>query len=197
MGQNIEFSKSYLKERISFFPWFFIPAVLFFLGHSNTVSFNYILGYSLIWGVFFFRILEDLFSWNYNKEHLNLNYTRSHKTYLIAPMLVCFFLFTSSALMIYPVILNLYIFGVLFLSIISYLALRNSSLIKYICLLMYPLLMYLVSSITDNGNLLWVIIGTIFFTGKYVAKNHFNKINPYMEIAILTSFFVSKYVLNF
>jgi hypothetical protein len=197
MGRSLEFSKSYLRERIPFYPWFFIPVIIFFLGHNNSSPFNYIASYSLLWGVFFFKILEDFFSWDYNNKNLDLIYTRGHKTFLVVPMLVCFFLFMSSAVMIYPVIINIYIICIMLLSIILYVVLKRNALIQYVYLLVFPLFLYIVSSMTDEGNILWVVLGSSFFIAKYVGLNHFKKSNPYMEVAILTSFIVSKYVLNF
>lgn len=197
MGRGVEFSKLYLRERLSLFPWMLIPIILFFLGHKNSAPFEYILSYSLLWGVFFFRTLSDFFSWSYNKNNSNLNYTRYHRQYMIVLLGSFFLLFMSSGLMIYTILENLYILATIFISILLYVLFKNSSLIRYVPILGFSLLLALVSAKTDNANPLWVIIGILYLVVKFVAKYKFNRTNSYMEAVVLASFFVSKYALNF
>jgi hypothetical protein len=196
MNKTLAYSKIYLEERVPVFPWFFIPLILFFLVVEPKGSQPYVLIYNLLWGVYFFRILNDFIAWDYNKS-VGAEYTRVHPTYLFPLLLICFLLFFSSAVFIYPIYQNLVICSLLVSSILSLILLKKSSYSQHVILLMYPVFLYLIAEKAQVASYLWVYIGSAFYIVRDLLKIQFKKHNPYMEYVVLGSFFVSKYVLNF
>lgn len=174
----------YMKERITFMPWLIIPAILFILGHSSA-TYNFILLYNLLWAIFFFRVFDDFFCWDYdliNKEH---NYQQRPRRDLLILVALFGFLFLSSLLLIYPLKILLLNFGCLLISILLYLLLRRSRGILFISLIKYPVFLYMVASITAESNFLWVIIGSSFFILREVIEEFFHKRNKNIEYILI------------
>ena len=57
----------YLRERFNLFPWLAMPVVLFFIGHG-PVGFRCTLLLSLVFAVFFFRVFDDYFCYDYDRK---------------------------------------------------------------------------------------------------------------------------------
>lgn len=135
----------FLKERVPFFPWGIIPVIIFFLG-SIPGPFEFVLLYNLLWGVFFFRCLDQVARFEiYNADYLVENKKIDKRSGIILT-LVFGFLFISSLLLMHSLLNVIAVFCTILMAIAFYYFLRNKDAQKYIQFIHYPLFFYLVLS---------------------------------------------------
>lgn len=197
MNSILQLTKIYLQERLSFFPWFFVPVLLFFLGHKVGANFRYILAYNFLWGVFFFRSVGDIVRFEEDKKKQDWKYLKISKFYLLPFVFICFLQFYSSGIIIYPIIINLSFFIFTMLYILVSFLLRKTKFKLFPEVFMYPLFILASAVYTSATSYTWVYLGLIFFMIKYYCNDLLKKDNSLMEVVILTSFIFSKYVLKF
>ncbi len=174
----------YIKERITFIPWGILPVLLFLIGHGNT-QYHFILLYNLLWGIFFFRVFDDYFCFDYDKENKQRPYLENGKKPLLILMFVFGILFLSSSILMYEVIASIILFGVLFLSVFLYLLLKNKKEIILVSMLKYPLLLWLVAFYSNEQSMLWIICGSLFFIVREVIEEFYHQRNRQIEMILM------------
>ena len=123
MSNSVDPTVLYIKERITFMPWGILPLVLFILGHGPG-SYNFIILYNLLWGVFFFRVFDDYFCFDYDLSFKKSPYLLKGKQYIVKLMCVFGFLYLSSQIMIHSMNDTILVFAVIFLSLLLYIFLE-------------------------------------------------------------------------
>lgn len=162
MANKIDPILVYLRERLRFFPWMLIPIILLVLGHSGA-KYEYKLIYPLLWGVFFFRVFDDIFCFDYDSKLKMKAYHQYPRRDLVLVMLVFLFLYLSSVFMIFgPEVLTLNL-AFIFISVCAYLLFRKSKLILYVSQFKYFLLLFMVAHYTAETNYVWVVLGGLYF----------------------------------
>lgn len=186
----------YVKERLTFFPWFIIPVVIFYLGHGSA-KFSYPLLYLLLFAVLFFRVFDDYFCFTFDrikrKEHHHLKQSPSNLLYLVLTLGI---LFLTGLTLMNPQL------GLVFLLFIGihipfYLILKKMHFIVYVSLLKYPMLFMLTFVMSGGGNPLWAILGTLFFVLREIFEENFKIRHALIETLIPIILIISKYYERF
>jgi hypothetical protein len=196
MSNSVDPTVLYIKERITFMPWGILPLVLFILGHGPG-SYNFIILYNLLWGVFFFRVFDDYFCFDYDLSFKKSPYLLKGKQYIVKLMCVFGFLYLSSQIMIHSMNDTILVFAVIFLSLLLYIFLKVKKWIVLVSLLKYPLLLFITANYSGETNFVWIYLGSFFFIGREIVEEFFGKRNKQFEVIFILLIISTKLILRF
>ena len=188
----------YVRERLSFFPWFIIPLYIFFLAHGPLETFNLKLLYPLLMAIIFFRTLDDIFCWDFDqrmkKSSLYLTLPRLNVVILC---LISGFLYLSGFYFVSDIaVATLNIFFVFF-NISLYFILKKTKLIIYVSMLKYLFLFLLVMQLTSETNPIWGMVGSLLFIFREILEEQFKIKNLIITTNLFLIPLLIKYTLRY
>jgi hypothetical protein len=189
--------QNYVQERLPLLPWFIIPIYIFFLGHGETLRYDFIFLYNLLLGIIFFRIFDDYFCWNYHLVNSKFEYLTFGKKFLLIFMSMLGLLYISSNFFILPMNLAVLILGFIFLNTVFYIGLKQFRAIVFIQLLKYPLLFFVVSLMTKDSSIIWSLLGSLCFIAHGIFKDALGKQNTIITLSLFSLPILVKYTLRY
>jgi hypothetical protein len=186
----------YIKERITFVPWGILPLILFIIGHGPG-PFNFIVLYNLLWGVFFFRVFDDYFCFDYESRIHSAPYLLKGKQYIIKLMCIFGFLYLSSQILIHNINDTILVFLVTFISLILYFFLSKKKWVGLVSVLSFPVLLFVTARFSQETSLVWVFLGSMFFLVRGIAEKVYGRKNIQMEVLFLFVLISSKLILRY
>lgn len=186
---------SYIKERIPFYPWGFLPVLIFIIGHGQS-TYNFIALYNLLWGVFFFRVFDDYLCFKLSAKELEKRALNQITEPAFKLSLVFGFLYLSSQILIHSMSDTIVVFLTIFVSILGYFSLRNLIYVQLVSTLKYPLLLYVTASFSGESNFSWVFIASTFFIIRDIQEKLFSRRNVQVEYILMSLLIGLKFLLR-
>jgi hypothetical protein len=186
---------SYLRERLSFFPWMLIPGFIYYLGKARDADFDSILFVLVLEFVVILRVIDDFACFDYDrrmgKERAYLQGEKKTLALAILPLAGILVLLSLLALDEKRLIMTGVFLG---LHVPIYLVLRAKPAIVAVSLAKYPFLFYVVASQTEQQQWWWPVAGTLFFLVREALEEIMNLRSQSAEVLVAIGLVLAKYL---
>jgi len=176
---------NYSRERLIKITWFVLPLSLFIIGHGPD-DFNFLLCLNLFLAIFFFRVTDDYFCFDYDKKQKDRKYLSRDKKDVLFLALVYGVFYLVTLKMFYQQKEVLFIYSQLIISTFLYIILRENKSVVLVSILKYPILLYILATQTGETNYVWVMSLTLFFIVREYSEEFLNKRNVKIELFIIS-----------
>jgi len=186
---------SYLRERLSFFPWMFIPVFIYYLGKDGGAAFDGMLLVFVLEFVLFLRVFDDYACFEYDRQQGKRRpYLQRGKKALGISMLPLGGLLALLSYLVLTETQFVMTAAFLGLHIPVYFVLRGRPAILAVSLAKYPFLFFLVASITEQSAWWWPVAGALYFITREALEEIAGLRGRRIEVFVAFALVLAKYL---